>query len=122
LRFLAYHNEDVKAVTLKNAPDNNKLISPTIQKDIVSAAAVETSNAIIMELGDAFFSVLIDESRGISTKEQMAVALRYVDKKGYGVERFLGIEHVTNTSALSLKVAVEDLFCRHRLSLSRLRA
>jgi hypothetical protein len=127
LRFLADHNEDVKAVTLKNAPDNNKLISPAIQKDIVSAAAVETSNAIIMELGDAFFffffffSVLIDESRDISTKEQMAVALRYVDKKGCVVERFLGIEHVTNTSALSLKAAVEDLFCRHGLSLSRLR-
>ena len=52
----------------------------------------------------------------------MAVALRYVDKKGCVVEHFLGIEHVTNTSALSLKVAVEDLFCRHGLSLSRLRA
>uniref|UniRef100_A0A2N9GGU6 DUF4371 domain-containing protein n=1 Tax=Fagus sylvatica TaxID=28930 RepID=A0A2N9GGU6_FAGSY len=103
LRFLADHNEDIKA------------------KDIVSAAAVETSNAIIMELGDAFFSVLIDESRDISTKEQMAVALRYVDKKGHVVERFLGIEHVTDTTALSLKAAVEDLFCRHGLSLSRLR-
>ena len=75
-----------------------------------------------MELGDAFFSVLIDESRGISTEKKMAVALRYVDKKGCVIERFLGIEHVTNTSALSLKVAVEDLFCRHGLSLSRLRA
>ena len=51
----------------------------------------------------------------------MTVALRYVDKKGHVVERFLGIEHVTNTSALSLKVAVEDLFCGHGLSLSRLR-
>uniref|UniRef100_A0A2N9GDV8 DUF4371 domain-containing protein n=1 Tax=Fagus sylvatica TaxID=28930 RepID=A0A2N9GDV8_FAGSY len=121
LRFLADHNEDIKAVTLRNAPENNMMISPTIQKDIVSAAAVKTSNAIIMELGDAFFSVLIDESRDISTKEQMAVALRYVDKKGHVVERFLGIEHVTDTTALSLKAAVEDLFCRHGLSLSRLR-
>ena len=121
MRFLADHNEDIKAITLRNAPENNMLISPTIQKDIVSAAAVETSNAIIMELGDAFFSVLIDESRDISTKEQMAVVLRYVDKKGHVVKRFLGIEHVTDTSALSLKAAVEDLFCRHRLSLSRLR-
>ena len=34
LRFLADHNEDVKAITLKNAPDNNKLISPAIQKDL----------------------------------------------------------------------------------------
>uniref|UniRef100_A0A2N9IB86 TTF-type domain-containing protein n=1 Tax=Fagus sylvatica TaxID=28930 RepID=A0A2N9IB86_FAGSY len=121
LKFLADHNEDIKAVTLRNAPENNMMISPAIQKDIVSAAAVETSNAIIMELGDAFFSVLIDESRDISTKEQMAVALRYVDKKGHVVERFLGIEHVTDTTALSLKAAVEDLFCRHGLSLSRLR-
>ena len=68
-----------------------------------------------------FFSVLIDESRDISTKEQMMVALRYVDKKGHVIEHFLGVEHVTDTSALSLKTAVEDLFCRHGLSLSRLR-
>uniref|UniRef100_A0A2N9FYF2 TTF-type domain-containing protein n=1 Tax=Fagus sylvatica TaxID=28930 RepID=A0A2N9FYF2_FAGSY len=121
LKFLADHNEDIKAVTLRNAPENNMMISPAIQKDIVSAAAVETSNAIIMELGDAFFSVLIDESRDISTKEQMAVALRYVDKKGHVIERFLGIEHVIDTIALSLKAVVEDLFCRHGLSLSRLR-
>ena len=50
----------------------------------------------------------------------MAVALRYVDKKCHVVERFLGIEHVTDTTALSLKAAVEDLFCKHGLSLSRL--
>ena len=55
LRFLVDHNEDTKAVTLRNAPKNNMLISLAIQKDIVSATAVETSNAIIMELGDAFF-------------------------------------------------------------------
>jgi hypothetical protein len=55
LRFLADHNKDIKAITLRNAPENNMLISPTIQKDIVSVVAVETSNAIIMELGDAFF-------------------------------------------------------------------
>ena len=69
LRFLADHNEDIKIVTLRNALENNMMISPAIQKDIVSAAAVETSNAIIMELVDAFFSVLIDESHDISTKE-----------------------------------------------------
>uniref|UniRef100_A0A2N9G1E3 DUF4371 domain-containing protein n=1 Tax=Fagus sylvatica TaxID=28930 RepID=A0A2N9G1E3_FAGSY len=85
LRFLTDHNEDIKTVTLRNALENNMMISPAIQKDI------------------------------------MAVALRYVDKKGHVVERFLGIEHVTDTTALSLKAAVEDLFCRHGLSLSRLR-
>ncbi|KAI8568852.1 hypothetical protein RHMOL_Rhmol02G0232500 [Rhododendron molle] len=54
-------------------------------------------------------------------KEQMAVALRYVDKRGCVVERFVGIKHVTSTSTLSLKNAIEDLFSTHNLSISRLR-
>ena len=105
---------------LKNAPKNLKLTSPEIQKDIVTAASIETCNAIVTYLGDALFSVLIDESRDISIKEQMDVVLRFVDKKGHVVEHLLGFEHVTNTSVLSLKVDVEDLFTRHELSLSRL--
>ena len=36
LQFLSDHNDDIKAVTLKNAPENLKLTSPDIQKDIVS--------------------------------------------------------------------------------------
>ena len=71
-------------------------------------------------LGDALFSVLIDESRDISTKEKVALVLRFVDKKGHVVEHLLGFEHVTNTNALSLKAVVEDLFARHGLNLSRL--
>ncbi len=67
-----------------------------------------------------FFSVLIDESHDISTNDQMAVVLWYVDMKGYVVEYLLSIEHVTNTSTLSLKATVEDLFCRNGLSLSKL--
>ena len=121
LRFLADHNEDIKDVVLKNAPENLKLTWPKIQKDIVTAASIETCNAIVTYPSDALFSVLIDESCDISTKEQMAVVLRFVDKKGHVVEHLLGFEHVTNTSALSLKVVVEDLFARHGLSLSRLR-
>ncbi|GMP47764.1 hypothetical protein CsSME_00015351 [Camellia sinensis var. sinensis] len=51
----------------------------------------------------------------------MAVVIRYVDKKGQVIERFLGIEHVANTNALSLKQAIENLFFRLGLSISRLR-
>lgn len=121
MKFLAEHNEVVRAVALKNAPENLKLTSPAIQKDICNAIAVETTNAIIIELGDALFSILLDESRDVSMKEQMAVALRYIDKRGNVIERFLGIQHVTSTSALSLKNAIEDLFSTHDLSISRLR-
>ena len=67
------------------------------------------------------FSILIDEYHDISMKDQMAVLLRYVNKRGQIVERFIGIEHVTSTTALSLKAAIDNLFSRHGLSISRLR-
>ena len=55
LKFLVDHNEDVKVVFFKNAPENLKLIAPEIQKDIVNAAATEITNVIIKDIGDAFF-------------------------------------------------------------------
>ncbi|ESR65508.1 hypothetical protein CICLE_v10007751mg [Citrus x clementina] len=121
LHFLADHNEDINAVTFKNTPLNLQMTSPKIQKDIVSCVATETTNAIIREMDGALFSILIDESRDISTKEQMAVVLRYVDKNGYVVERFVGIEHVSSTTAASLKESLDNMFSRFGLSLSMLR-
>ena len=108
-------------VALKNAPENLKLISPKIQKDIVNAAATETINAIIRDIGTAVFFILVDESRDVSIKEQMVVMFRYVDNKGYVIERFIGIEHVPNTTAASLKTAIDKLFSKHGLSISKLR-
>ena len=75
LKFLVDHYEDVKVVALSNAPQNLKLTSPDIQKDIINVAAFETINVIIRDLGDALFSILIDEARDISIKEQMAVVI-----------------------------------------------
>ena len=96
------------------------MTSNEIQKDIVSCAAIETTNIIIKEMGDVLFSILIDESRDISANEQMVVVLRYMDKNGYVVERFIGIEHVTSTTSISLKEALDRVFSRHELSMSRL--
>ena len=64
---------------------------------------------LIRERGDELFSVLMDEARDVSTKEQMAVAIRYVDIKGHVIERILGIKHVTNTSALTWKIYFVDM-------------
>lgn len=121
LKFLADHNEDIRAITLKNALSFLKMTCPDNQKDIVSACAIETTNAIRREISDAFFSILVDESRDTSTKEQMAVVLRYVNTSRQVVERFIGIEQVANTTAQSLKEAINRLFSKHGLSMSRLR-
>ena len=67
-----------------------------------------------------FFSILVDESRDVSIKEQMVVVLRYVNINGQVVECFIGIEQVVSTTAQSLKEAIDRLFSRHGLSMSRL--
>ncbi|XP_022893931.1 zinc finger MYM-type protein 1-like [Olea europaea var. sylvestris] len=95
-QFLAAHNEVINAVTLGNAPHNCKLTSPDVQKDIVNACAIETINVIIKDVGDSLYSILVDESCDMSMKEQI-------------------------TTALSLKAAIDKVFSRYNLSMSRLR-
>ncbi|XP_073304597.1 uncharacterized protein [Primulina huaijiensis] len=70
LEFLGAHNKEINDVILKNAPKNCKLTSPDIQKDIVSACATETINVIIRDVGDSLFSILVDESRDVSTRSK----------------------------------------------------
>ncbi|KAK4585292.1 hypothetical protein RGQ29_022810 [Quercus rubra] len=119
VQFLRDHNESFNEV-LQTALKNCKLTHSEIQKDIVNAIASETSKAIIKDLDNGFFSILVDESRDISVKEQMSLVLRYVNKKGTIIEWFLGIVHVASITALSLKCAIECLLCEHNLSLLNL--
>ena len=52
----------------------------------MNAIEHETSKAIIKDLDNGFFSILVDESRDISVKEQMTLVLHYVSKKGIIIE------------------------------------
>ncbi|XP_042404883.1 zinc finger MYM-type protein 1-like [Zingiber officinale] len=121
LEFLGAHNKEINDVILKNAPKNCKLTSPDIQKDIVRVCASEIINVIIKDIGNSLFSVLVDESRDVSMKEQMSVVLRYVDSSGHVNERFIGIEHVTSTTSLSLKAAIDKMFSKYNLSIANVR-
>ncbi|XP_075077792.1 uncharacterized protein LOC142164218 [Nicotiana tabacum] len=97
---------DVGKVILENAPQNDTLTCPMIQKDVINACAKETLKAIIRDLNGDYNGKLVDESKDISHKEQRALVLRYVDKKAEEVEQFVGLVHVSDTSACSLKEAI----------------
>ncbi|XP_031275328.1 uncharacterized protein LOC116133782 [Pistacia vera] len=51
----------------------------------------------------------------------MAIVFRYVDNRSCVIERFIGVVHVKNTSAKSLKIAIDAFFVKHGLSLTSLR-
>jgi hypothetical protein len=119
--WYAARSKEVGAVVLKNAPRNLKLVAPSVQKDIVRACAEKTLQVIIEDIGNEYFAILVDESRDASHKEQMALVLRYVDRRGFVMERLIGIAHVTQTTALALKETIYSMLEKHSLSPSRIR-
>ena len=121
LRFLAKHNEEIDKVVVENALENHQMIAGAIQKDIANATASKMLNAILKDLGELSFAILFDESRDIFVKEQLAIVLRYVDKRGNVIESFLGIARVSNTTTVELKKTIDLVLNRYNLSISRLR-
>jgi hypothetical protein len=107
---------------LENALENHQMTAPDNKKEIANAAASETLDAILKDLGDSSFAILVDEFCDIFVKEQqLTIVLWYVDKRGHVIERFLGITHVSNTTAAVLKRTIESVLNKHHLSISRLR-
>jgi hypothetical protein len=71
------HNELVRHAFNRGGL-NCQMISPKIQKYLARCCVEEVTDVIMGELGDKYFSILTDESRDISVKEQMTVMLRLV--------------------------------------------
>ncbi|XP_060182480.1 uncharacterized protein LOC132612175 [Lycium barbarum] len=113
--------DNIRDYVLEHAPQNDQMTSPGIQKDIVTSCKIETIKVILDELNGDYFALLVDESFDVSRKEQMAIVLRYIDRKGIVMERLIDIVHVQDTSALSLKRAIVNLLAQHSLSLSHIR-
>ncbi|KAL4562252.1 hypothetical protein LXL04_034450 [Taraxacum kok-saghyz] len=99
LKFLAAHSEEIRKVILENAPGNNKLYSHQIQLQIASACATETTMHIIGDVGGDYYSILVDECRDASTKEEMGLFIQY----------------------LNTKERIDSLLAKHKLSVSRIR-
>ena len=77
--------------------------------------------AIREEIGDAKFCLIVDEARDESTKEQMAIVIRFVDKDGFVRERFFGVVHVPDTTALTLKDKIYSILSHHSLDIQDIR-
>ncbi|KAG2559180.1 hypothetical protein PVAP13_8NG295552 [Panicum virgatum] len=90
-------------------------------RDFAAEQNPEVLHAILEEIGNDVFCLLVDESRDVSWKEQMAVVLRYVDKCGIVKERFVGLVHVSETTSAHLKSSIDALFAELNLSLKQVK-
>ena len=97
---------EIVAKAFKNAPQNNQMLSPKIQKSITECFAEEILSCILQEIGSDVFSLLVDECRDISDKERVALVLRYVSGR-LSYERFVGVVHVEETTTTFLKSKID---------------
>lgn len=122
VKFVAGHNPKIAANVLRNAPQNNMYISPGIQNDIIRAFASRTLSAILSDVGDSKYCIMLDESSDVSGKEQLAVMIRYVNRLGVVVEAFLGLVHVKTTAAKDLWTALQQFLDKEaKLSIDNIR-
>ncbi|KAJ3697985.1 hypothetical protein LUZ61_001690 [Rhynchospora tenuis] len=121
--FVDWYKDKVEVVkdAYDNGSKNCQMLSHHIQKDLTKACAEEVMAVVMDEIHDRKFSVLIDESRDVSIKEQMAMILRFVNDEGKVLERFVGIQHIERCTAVALKEALVGMLCSHKLSISILR-
>ncbi|CAN1280385.1 Zinc finger MYM-type protein 1 [Linum perenne] len=121
IHFLTQWRSDVNDVALYNAPKNAKYISPDIQKEILAIMAKRVRWQIREEVGDAYFSILVDEAQDASGREQMALILRFVNSAGILTERFFAIKGVSETSSETLKQVICDVLSQYNLQVEKLR-
>jgi len=121
LKLLAEFNPEIASVILENAPKYCKYTSPDIQKEILSIFAMKVRKHIHEEIGDAKFSIPVDETCDVAKREQMALVFRFVDINGVLQERFFDLIHVKNTKALTLKEELCTVLSKYGFDIQNLR-
>ncbi|XP_045204590.2 52 kDa repressor of the inhibitor of the protein kinase-like [Mercenaria mercenaria] len=80
---------------LANAPSNAKYTSPEIQNELLSLCGDQILDMLTTQCKNAgVFAIMADESSDISTKEQLSICVRYIEKNEHNRhklrEDFLG--------------------------------
>ena len=116
LHLIANHDDQFQ-LSYRNAPRNALYTSPDIQNQLASIMSNMVREVICTQVRDAvYFSLLVDETKDISKKEQMSIVLRYLqNSKVY--ERFIGFVHISSLDAASLVEYICDTMSACHLSL-----
>ena len=103
LSLIAQHDPVIKA-RIEDLPNNAKYTSPDIQNSLINIMASGVQEIICNNIRTAgVYSLLADETKDISKREQLAIVLRYVDPEKASIhEHFLTYVEATSLDAESL--------------------
>ena len=115
LQVVAKHDPIVKQ-WLEQGPRNATYLSPEVQNMLLHIMGDMLRKLISDSVRQAgFFSLLADESKDTSKKEQLAIIVRYVDEKAIIHERFLTFVEATSLTAESLTTYLISTLTEHGL-------
>lgn len=110
LELLSEKNDNLKS---KMARRYGHYTSHEYQNDIISILGKKIKKSIIAEVKEArFFSLLVDETKDCSKKEQIVIILRYF-YEGCIKERAVGAYHMKDLTAASLSKFIIEILTSH---------
>ncbi len=121
LNVVAKHDAIIKEKLL-SLPNNASYKSPEIQNTLLQVMGNLVRKAVCQEIQKAsFFSLLVDETKDCSKKEQMSISFRYVDVDSATIiECFLTFLHAEKLDAESLTKYIIDTCNLHQLDPSQI--
>ena len=121
LDLVAKHDTVIQQ-KITNTPQNAKYISPQIQNDLLHIMAGIVQSRISTDVKKAgIYSILADETKDCSKKEQLSIVLRYVDLESATIhERFLTYIEAKRMDAEALATYILDTIRQHGLDPSKI--
>lgn len=101
---------------------SNKYTSPEIQNSVLQTMSHFILRNLASDIRNSnYFTIMGDECCDQSNKEQLALCFRWVDECLDVHEEFIGLYHITDTSANTLVATIKDCLLRLNIQLNRCR-
>ena len=119
---LVAEHDTVLQHKIANIPRNATYTSPQIQNDLLHIIAGMVQSRIITDVRKAgIYSILADETKDCSKREQLSIVLRYVDLESATIhEQFLTYVEAKRMDAEGLATYILDMLQQHGLDPSKI--
>uniref|UniRef100_A0A1X7T5A4 DUF4371 domain-containing protein n=2 Tax=Amphimedon queenslandica TaxID=400682 RepID=A0A1X7T5A4_AMPQE len=120
LSFLKLHSRHIELLQsrMTSGPKNATLLSHDYQNSMLSILAKSVLDYIINEMKEAhYFTIMVDETKDISKKEQLTLILRFV-LKGVIHERFISYSYCEELNAAALTSYIYDVLTKNGLKIA----
>lgn len=103
-----------------SAPKNAKYVPKNIQNDLVTAFANVVQQQICEEIRESEgFVIIADEARDVSSKEQLSLCLRYINKHLIVNECFVGFSDLSELNAKALSEKIVEVLTKLGLDIKK---